>query len=486
MVFTSPLFLFIFMPLAWTLWFLLGRGSSSHRISLGVLTGVSIVFYAWWHIPNLAVLGGSVVTNYLLGRAIARQPGVAARRVLAGIGVVANLAVLAVFKYYAFFFGERIAVVLPLAISFFTFTQIAFLVDVAKREVNEDSVLRYATFVVFFPHLIAGPIVRLQEIQAQLKACVPSALRFEDFRDGTTLILFGLAKKILIADTLSPVSDLLFNSAHAGAVSAPMAWIGSLCFYLQIYFDFSGYTDIALGIARLFMIRFPENFNYPYSATSVIDFWRRWHMTLSRFLRDYVYIPLGGSRGAPWRRHVNLMITMLLGGLWHGAGWTFVAWGGMHGLALVVNHLWRSSFPVSRTPVVVKLLVVQGFVFVAWIFFRAPDFGSAWRVLTALPGAWHLDDPGLVQVQVIVNGFFQGLMMGRTVNAGHGGVAALLVVGFAVATWRGMSGSATPMAATRGWWSSPMRVGLAALVLAALSARVAAGNVIQPFIYFQF
>jgi hypothetical protein len=177
---------------------------------------------------------------------------------------------------------------------------------------------------------------------------------------------------------------------------------------------------------------------------------------------------------------------MLLGGLWHGAGWTFVAWGGMHCVALVLNHLWRSSFPVSRTPVVVKLLVVQGFVFVAWIFFRAPDFGSAWRVVTALPGPWHLDDPGLVQVQVIVNGFFQGLMMGRTVNTGLGGVAALLVLGFAVATWRGMSGSATPMAVTRGWWSSPMRVGLAALVLAALSARVAAGNVIQPFIYFQF
>jgi D-alanyl-lipoteichoic acid acyltransferase DltB (MBOAT superfamily) len=371
-----------------------------------------------------------------------------------------------------------------LAISFFTFTQIAFLVDVARDQVSEDDFLRYATFVVFFPHLIAGPIVRLQEIQAQLRDCMPARLGFEDFRDGTTLILSGLAKKILIADTLAPASNLLFSAAQAGDVSAPMAWIGALCFYLQIYFDFSGYTDIALGLARLFVIRFPENFNYPYSATSIIDFWRRWHMTLSRFLRDYVYIPLGGSRGAAWRRHVNLMITMLLGGLWHGAGWTFVAWGGLHGLALVANHLLRASFPVSRTPVLVKFAVVQAFVFLAWIFFRAPDFGSAWRVLAAMPGAWSLSDPGLIQMQATSNAFFQSLLMGSAVNAGLTGLAVLIGAGIVVSVWGGIA----PLVADRRprSFASPMHLGLAAMVLIVLSARVAAGNVIQPFIYFQF
>lgn len=474
MVFTSPLFVFIFLPLAWLLWMSLGRLSSDNRASLAVLSLISFVFYAWWHLPNLAVLGGSIVINYLLGRAIARQQG-GMRTALVTIGVVGNLALLSVFKYYTFFVGERIALVLPLAISFFTFTQIAFLVDVAKDEVGERDFLRYVTFVVFFPHLIAGPIVRLQEIQEQLRECVPSRFCFEDFREGTTLILFGLAKKILIADTLAPASNLLFASAQAGAVSAPMAWVGSLCFYLQIYFDFSGYTDIALGVARLFTIRFPQNFNYPYSATSIIDFWRRWHMTLSRFLRDYVYIPLGGSRGASWRRHVNLIITMLLGGLWHGAGWTFVAWGGLHGVALVINHLLRGAFPVSRVPVIVKFAVVQGFVFMAWIFFRAPDFASAWRVMAALPGAWSLSDPGLLQMQAISTGFFQGLLMSTTINTGLAGLAALIAAGFVASIWSG-----------RRWLVSPMQVGLAVMVLAVLSARVAAGNVIQPFIYFQF
>jgi D-alanyl-lipoteichoic acid acyltransferase DltB (MBOAT superfamily) len=483
MVFTSPLFLFIFFPIAWAAWLLFARLSRDNRASLVTITAVSIVFYAWWHIPNLAVLGASIAGNYLLGRLLMSRDG-RVRTLLLTIGVTANLALLAVFKYYTFLTGDRVALVLPLAISFFTFTQIAFLVDVSRRQVAEYSFLRYVTFVVFFPHLIAGPIVRLQEIQDQLRDCMPSRLRFDDFREGTALILAGLAKKTLIADTLAPASDVLFNAAQAGHVSAPMAWVGSFCFYLQIYFDFSGYTDIALGLARLFTIRFPENFNYPYSATSIIDFWRRWHMTLSRFLRDYVYIPLGGSRCAPWRRHVNLMITMLVGGLWHGAGWTYIAWGGLHGAGLIVNHLLRQAFPRSMTPAVIKGLVVQAFVFVAWIFFRAPDFASAWRVIEAMPGPWSASDPGLLQMAAATNALFQGMFFNAAFNAGLIGLAALLTAGLITAVWGGVPARAPQR--WRGWVTAPMGVGLAAIVLAVLSARVAAGNVIQPFIYFQF
>ena len=484
MVFTSPLFLFLFLPLAWGAWHLASRLTRDERASLVYLIVASLIFYAWWHVPNLAVLGGSIVSNYVLGRWIARASG-RTRHVLLWSGIIGNLLLLGVFKYYAFLTGQRIPLILPLAISFFTFTQIAFLVDVSRGLVAEPSFRRYAFFVTFFPHLIAGPIVRLQEIQDQLRDCLPRNLTFEGFRAGTTLILIGLAKKVLIADTLAPAADVLFAGAHAGAVSAPMAWAGSLSFYLQIYFDFSGYTDIALGLAQIFVIRFPENFNYPYRATSMIDFWRRWHMTLSRFLRDYLYIPLGGSRLGESRRHINLMITMLLGGLWHGAGWTFVAWGGLHGFALVTNHALRRYLPNLHVPAVIGWAAVQSFVFVAWIFFRAPDFGSAWRVIRGLAGPWSAADPGLLLMVSASDSFFRMLLRNETLTAGVGGLALVITAGLIAAVWK--PGPIRVAAPGGGWLlGGPMRVALAGLVLAIISGRVAAGHVIQPFIYFQF
>ena len=475
----------MFLPLCWGAWQVCARLTQDERASLLYLIVASLIFYAWWHVPNLAVLGGSMVSNYVLGRWIARTTG-STRNALLWFGVAGNLALLGVFKYYAFLTGQRIPLILPLAISFFTFTQIAFLVDVSRGLVAEPSFRRYAFFVTFFPHLIAGPIVRLQEIQDQLRDCLPRNLTFEGFRAGTTLILVGLGKKILIADSLAPAADVLFAGAHAGAVSAPMAWAGSLSFYLQIYFDFSGYTDIALGLARLFAIRFPENFDYPYRATSMIDFWRRWHMTLSRFLRDYLYVPLGGSRLGESRRNINLMITMLLGGLWHGAGWTFVAWGGLHGLALVINHALRRHAPELRFPAAIKWIAVQSFVFITWIFFRAPDFGSAWRVLRGLWGPWHAADPGLLMMVDVSDRFFRILLRHDAITAGVAGLAALLAAGLIAAVWK--PGSIRDTAPAIGGWlvSGPMRVALAGLVLAIISGRVAAGHVIQPFIYFQF
>jgi D-alanyl-lipoteichoic acid acyltransferase DltB (MBOAT superfamily) len=341
-------------------------------------------------------------------------------------------------------------------------------------------------FVTFFPHLIAGPIVRLQEIKDQLRHCTPRHLTFDGFRAGTTLILVGLAKKVLLADTLAPAADAMFGSAASGPVSAPAAWIGAWCFYLQIYFDFSGYTDIALGLARLFAIEFPQNFAHPYRATSIIDFWRRWHMTLSRFLRDYVYIPLGGSRLGESRRNVNLLATMLLGGLWHGAGWTFVAWGGMHGLALVINHGIRRYGPKVQPPIIFRWLAVQGFVFVAWIFFRASDFGAAWRVLEALVQPWNATDPVLLVMVDASNAFFRALLMNDVFNAGMAGLLMMMGIGFAasISPLRIPEPGATRSGATL--LAGPMRVALAAVVLVIISGRVAAGHVIQPFIYFQF
>ena len=486
MVFTSPLFLFVFLPLVWVGWQLVGRLRSSERVSLVYLIVASLIFYAWWHVPNLGVLGASIASNYILGRSITRGTG-RTRTVLLWIGITANLTLLAVFKYYAFFTGQRMALILPLAISFFTFTQIAFLVDVSRGQVRETSFLRYVFFVVFFPHLIAGPIVRLQEIQDQLRNCLPRNLTFDEFRAGTTLILIGLAKKVLIADTLAPASEVLFSGALSGAVSAPVAWVGAFCFYLQIYFDFSGYTDIALGLARLFVIRFPENFDYPYRAVSIIDFWRRWHMTLSRFLRDYVYIPLGGSRRGEWRRYTSLMITMLVGGLWHGAGWTFVVWGGLHGIGLAVNHAMRRMFPEPRTPVLLRVIAAQAFVFFAWIFFRSADFGSAWRVLRAMPGSWTLADPGLLQMVNATNVFFQMVFRDPALNAGLTGLGVFTLLALVAATWRGGPRAMIAPAVSR--WPTvdgSLRIALAVLVVVVISGRVSAGHVIQPFIYFQF
>lgn len=487
MIFTSPLFLFVFFPVVWAAWFVLGRCTARAEASLTLLIAASIVFYGWWHLPNVALLAGSIVVNFALGHWIVRsRPPVG--RFIAAVGVTANLALLGVFKYYGFFTGERVTLVLPLAISFFTFTQIAFLVDVSRNEVRERGFLRYCFFVTFFPHLIAGPIVRLQEIQEQLDGCVSRRLTYADFRAGTTLVLIGLAKKILIADTLSPSSDMLYAAASHGQVSAAAAWVGALSFHLQIYFDFSGYTDIAIGLARLFAIRFPDNFNHPYSATSFIDFWRRWHITLSRFLRDYLYIPLGGSRKGDARQKINLMITMVLGGLWHGAGWAFVIWGALHGLALGINHVIRDAFPRPRVPLVVKWVVVQSVVFVAWIFFRARDFTSASNVLHSMVGTWNLHDGLLRAMAGPSEQLVQGVTGHPAWHTGLAGLAALLAIGFVASIWRP---EVFPQWSTaeRGqvaWMGRGVRLALAAAVLVVVTARIHAGDVIEPFIYFQF
>ena len=352
MLFNSYYFIFLFLPIVLLLFYAIGsRGY--HSAALSWLVCASLFFYGWWNPMYLTLILLSVLFNFTVGRALSRRERQSSSRVLLWFGVGGNLAVLGYFKYANFFVDNVNAlsgssynlgtIMLPLAISFFTFQQITYLVDAYRGETHEYSFLHYCLFVTFFPQLIAGPIVHHREILPQFSQ--RSVYRFnpEHLTVGLTIFFLGLFKKVVLADGIAVYATPVFAaSEHGVAVTFFEAWVGALSYTFQLYFDFSGYSDMAIGLGRMFGIRLPMNFNSPYKATSIIDFWRRWHITLSRFLRDYLYIPLGGSRCGKTRHYTNLMITMLLGGLWHGAGWTFVLWGALHGFYLLVNHGWRS------------------------------------------------------------------------------------------------------------------------------------------------
>jgi len=399
MSFNSYLFIFIFLPVAVTGFFLLGR-SGRHPWAIAWLVGASLIFYGWWNPLFLLVIAGSILFNYCWGIAVGRGS-----RSLLAIGIAVNLLLLGCFKYANFFADNLTAVtgvtlelppvVLPLAISFYTFQQIAYLVDVYRGTVREHNFLNYCLFVTFFPRLIQGPIVYHQEIMPQFDQKEIFRFNPQMMAAGVTIFFFGLFKKVMIADGLALYATPVFEAARQGyMLSFLEAWEGALAYTLQIYFDFSGYSDMAIGLAYLIGIRIPLNFNSPYKSANIIDFWRRWHISLSRFLRDYLYIPLGGNRQGELRRFVNLMITMLLGGLWHGAAWTFVIWGGLHGLFLVVNHLWvklKKLFEFEGTGGWPGRLLAGGVTFlavtVAWVFFRADSAATAFRVVGAMAGA---------------------------------------------------------------------------------------------------
>lgn len=322
-------------------------------------------------------------------------------------GIAVNLAVLGYYKYANFFVDNLNAIaginfqlnsiILPLAISFFTFQQIAYLIDVYQKRIVDSSFLDYCLFVTFFPQLIAGPIVHHQEMMPQFKDPKIFSPNLSTITVGITLFVMGLCKKVAIADTLAQYANPVFDAAlKSQAYTFGDAWIGSLAYTFQLYFDFSGYADMSIGIAQLFGLTLPLNFFSPYKSVSIIEFWRRWHMTLSRFLRDYLYIPLGGNRNGNTRRYINLMITMLIGGLWHGAGWTFVFWGFLHGFYLVINHLWRaalkrcnrfkSASQLSPLEQMGAIALTFLSVHVAWVFFRAESFEAALSLLSTMSG----------------------------------------------------------------------------------------------------
>lgn len=376
-------------------YFLLG-GEKRGQI---ILTTASLIFYFILIPEYLPLLLISISFNYMIGSLLikSRQNTGQIFRMpyLLLMGIVVDLGLLGYYKYFNFaivnldqLFKLSIPVqhiVLPLGISFFTFTQIAFIVDTYRGNVERVNPLSYLQFVTFFPHLIAGPIYHHADIIPQMEDQTRCRPDWTNINLGVFFFFFGLAKKVIIADTLATVATPIFSAVASGGT--PMlfeAWFGALAYTLQLYFDFSGYCDMAIGIALLFNIRFPLNFFSPYKVTSIIDFWRCWNITLSNFLRDYLYIPLGGNRyGLPIQIR-NLLVTMLLGGLWHGAGWTFVIWGGLHGIYLVINHLWRKTGILLHSSIcwIITFLAV----IVAWVFFRADTVESAIRILKGMVG----------------------------------------------------------------------------------------------------
>lgn len=403
MLFNSVPFLLLFLPVLLLVFFRLGR--QSHRLAAVWLLAGSLFFYGWWNPACLGLLLSSIVFNYLVGYGLASKNAARWRRQLLAFGVVSNLALLGYYKYANFFIDSANAVlgssyaltgiVLPLGISFFTFTQIAYLVDAARGEVRDFDFIRYGLFVTYFPHLIAGPVLHHKEMMPQFGKASIYRFNAEYLTVGLTIFALGLFKKVVLADGIAPYAAALFGAAEQGELPGLFqAWGGVLAYTLQLYFDFSGYSDMAIGLSCMIGVRLPLNFNSPYKAVNIADFWRRWHMTLSRFLRDYLYIPLGGNRKGALRKYQNLFATMLLGGLWHGAGWTFVIWGGLHGVYLVIHQGWQalrirlghdidhpSRFGRWAGMALTFLAVVAG-----WVFFRAHTAGDALTILRGMSG----------------------------------------------------------------------------------------------------
>jgi alginate O-acetyltransferase complex protein AlgI len=388
MLFNSQVFLIVFLPIALALQWIV---ADHWRWWIASLLVLSAIFYSYWNPPLLLLLIGSILINWWTAQQFGRTRSTS----WLTAGIVVDLVILGIFKYLDFFLGSIAAVAglayhpfalaLPLGISFFSFQQIGYMVDLRRGVAKPHPLVRYALYVSFFPHLIAGPLLRHSEFFASLDRRRPREESIRLYGQGLVLLVLGLMKKVLVADNLGFAVNQLYAHAAAGPLSFAEGWLAGLGFAMQIYFDFSGYSDIAIGLGLLFGIVIPDNFDAPYRATCVIDFWRRWHMTLSRMLRDYLYISLGGSRYGLSRQVAALLVTMLLGGLWHGAGWTFVLWGGLHGIALAANHLWRRGG--FSMPAPLGLSVTFLFVVAAFVIFRADTLSTARHVLDAMAGA---------------------------------------------------------------------------------------------------
>lgn len=503
MLFNSLPFIFLFLPISFGVYFWLNRC----RLAVAArawLVAASLFFYAWWNPVYLPLVLLSVLFNYVLGREIGRRCGGPAgvhglgrgARGLLALGVTVNLAVLGFFKYADFFVGnvnvafgaglELPGIVLPLAISFFTFQQIAYLVDCYREGVREYDLLDYTVFVVFFPQLIAGPIVHHREMMPQFAARASLVKRYGNIAAGLFLFSVGFFKKVAIADSFAVWAAPGFDAGIT--VNFFEAWVTSLSYTFQLYFDFSGYTDMALGAALLFNIRLPPNFDSPYKACNIRDFWRRWHMTLSRFLRDYLYIPLGGSQHGVLRTYAALVLTFLLGGLWHGASWMFVIWGALHGAAAVLHRLWSALG--GRMPRWLGWLLTFNFVNLAWVFFRAPDLDAAMRILRGMAGLEGIVLPGsLAGALAPLGGLMAGsIRFGVWMDAAHWPAVSLAAILAAVAgvlllpnsncLWRGAPAWRARLASPA-WALSFALLFMVAVVKAAVSTDI-------EFLYFNF
>lgn len=400
MLFSSYEFLFLFLPVVWLGFVLLGKRSLS--IAIGWLTMASVAFYANWSLRDSVILAVSICFNYSSGFLLAAESNEVRRKRVLSFAVFANMAALCWYKY-AYFISSVVGVeglslvgqngiVIPLGISFFTFTQIAYLVDVAREGKNERSPIRYLLFVTYFPHLIAGPIIHHKEMMPQFGKTGKLKLRVDLVYLAFTYFAVGLFKKLIIADTLAGFADPTFAQIAAGEpIGGVKSWLGIISYTLQLYYDFSGYSDMAIGVSMCFGIKLPLNFDSPLKSTSIIDFWRRWHITLSRFLREYIYFSIGGNRKGKWRRYLNLFVTMFLGGVWHGAGWTFVLWGALQGWLLTVNHIWRDFVPEKfrlwqKTPIgkILGWSITFTVILLSFVLFRSTDIGAAGRYFLSM------------------------------------------------------------------------------------------------------
>ncbi len=398
MLFNSYEFIFAFLPIVLFGFYAIGS-RSHHRIAISWLVGSSLFFYAWWNPAYLSIILISMLFNYAMGTVLS---GNIKSKALLTSAITVNLLTLAYYKYCNFFIENLNHftdanfnvehIILPLAISFFTFQQIAYLIDAYKGETREYNFLSYCLFVTFFPQLIAGPIVHHREMLPQFAKDTLYKLSYRHLFIGLSIFTLGFFKKAVLADGTSDYVNVTFALAQTGtAITFFAAWAGSLCYAFQLYFDFSGYSDMAIGIARMFGIILPMNFNSPYKSTNITLFWRRWHMTLSRFLRDYLYIPLGGNRKGKARQLINLMITMVLGGLWHGAGWTFTLWGFLHGCYLIIHNAWHqlSQFFGIKLHKLFAWWITFSAILFAWVPFRALTFESTiniWRGMLGMNG----------------------------------------------------------------------------------------------------
>lgn len=430
MLFNSYGFLFAFFPVTVVGYFLLAGRST--LLAAGWLAAASIFFYGWWDSRYVPLLLVSITCNYWCAFQIGERSAQASKKRWLVSAVTANLLLLGYYKYANFFIlsvsalsptsFQALDIVLPIGISFFTFTQIAFLVDTYQGKVKDYRFVHYVLFVTYFPHLIAGPVLHHKEMMPQFSDDRNYRLSASNVAVGLTIFAIGLVKKVLIADNLAPYANSVFDAPDAPSLL--IAWGGVLAYTFQLYFDFSGYSDMAIGLSRVFGVRLPLNFDSPYKSVNISDFWRRWHMTLSRFLRDYLYIGLGGNRQGRVRRYFNLMITMVLGGLWHGAGWNFAIWGGLHGCYLCVNHAWAATarqFSFSTEGPVWRLLsIALTFLLVcfAWVFFRSADLATSFKIIQGMTGSFGIALPDAVGAHL---GPFRAVLESGGVNFFLGG-----------------------------------------------------------------
>ncbi|CAM3361543.1 MBOAT family O-acyltransferase [Marinicrinis lubricantis] len=480
MLFNTYEFILVFLPITVAVYFILGRLGQVF-LSKAWLAASSLFFYSYWDIRYLPLLLGSILFNFAVGSLLARiNPSAKlGRKLLLTAGIVGDVLLLGYYKYADFFIENVNAalgtdwgllhVILPLGISFFTFTQIAYLVDAYRLDVKENNIINYTLFVTFYPHLIAGPILHHKEMMPQFADRKNKAFNFNNLTLGTFIFVMGLAKKVIIADTFAPIATAGFDTADT--LTFFDAWATSLAYTLQLYFDFSGYSDMAIGAALMFNVHLPINFDSPYKSLNIQEFWRRWHITLGRFLRNYIYIPLGGNRKGFIITCFNLFITFVIGGIWHGAGWTFLYWGALHGGALVVHRIWSKKFGLKMNKYLAWFLTFN-FVNIAWIFFRATSLSEAMKVLKGMFGFHGFDIPGTLNLVPFIQNW--GLAISTTPSWQFALIAFFFLVSVFMKNTNQMRDNFKPT-----WW-------IAAMTAVIFVVSLVHFNQISEFLYFNF